>query len=216
MTPESDAQRFAKFQATANDSLKDHVILKDTQDSWIIGKPGRSEFKAQIIATYNGALIVYGDVDIVCFAYGGTSDKLALLDWMANRVDFDWYVTQKASIGTGYDFVHTFSHEQALWDIDREIADLREEMTAAEDNDDDGAEWGRLQTKVETWEYIREFVYDGESAEEIQRQILEAFEDSELPGRIGRATATRVYWAWMILRKCWELVHGRKPVEVSP
>lgn len=83
-----------------------HVITKrgDDHRRWLLqrlypdGKPDWT-FAAEVIVLEGGGLFVGGDIDHVVFSWG-PPDPVARLRWMGECRDLDYYVRQKARIGT--------------------------------------------------------------------------------------------------------------------
>jgi len=77
------------------------ILLQRTHDSgW--DDPDRrwdSTYLAEIIAAEAGRLIVHGDIPLVAFGYSG-GDMESRLRWIGGTTDVDYYIHQKASMGT--------------------------------------------------------------------------------------------------------------------
>jgi hypothetical protein len=99
-------QRLRKHQWSMSALLVEHQLQAESYwpggARWVVGKPGTSVLRFEVIAGICGSLIVHGDIDIVRFGhYSDRRDAWSRLQWMAFCTDVDYYVAQKASIGMG-------------------------------------------------------------------------------------------------------------------
>ena len=200
----------------AQQSLNEHQIRKSERRMfegveeafvepfmWLVGKPGSSFYQATVVVSYDGAVIVHGDVDIVCFqSYRGPGRAEGAIRWVAlSSLD---YLQSKAAIGTGREVTHDYCPEVALDDVLWQIEELEKEL-ADEDEDDPF-----VSKQIASWRKVEEAIRDGQHDSEVRELVYDELEDPELAGSIGDVPSARVIWAWMIVRKLHELIDSKE------
>jgi hypothetical protein len=94
-----------RVQARAQADFAGHVIRRAGDRDWTCYHRDadgrwRSEYWFDAFVTFDGAIVVQGDIDIVCFArYGRYAFPREVLNWMGRRDAVSTYVLEKASIG---------------------------------------------------------------------------------------------------------------------
>lgn len=157
---------------------------------WLIGRPGTFVYRVEILAGIGGSLMVHGDIDFVRFAhYGDHADAISRLYWMGFCHDLDYYVAQKAGIGSGHDHVDQYIQEVAEHEL-QEMADDQERSPPERDM----AAW--LLRQNVTWH---------------REDLLEAATrhsayDGELVHGLGIVPHQRVIYAHAALNKCASLI----------
>jgi hypothetical protein len=197
----------------AKDSFKDHVILQhpDPEDKlprWQIGKAnGSSVYRAEVIITYQGGVIIHGDIDLVHFqAYHGPGGARGIIRWVAES-NLD-YLTTKAAIGTG----------SVAWCYDPDVA-LDDALSYAEEGEKNPEDYRTFkdpdypslppETWAQRWRQVAERVADGDHEHAVAQLIYDKIEDAEYCD-IGKCPAPRVVWAWHMARKLHELLEAEE------
>lgn len=160
---EYNASRTLRLRWQAAAAFADHRLLGANYwkngARWLIGQKDRSEYRTEVIAGYGGSLVVHGDIDVCRFAhYGDKGDAWHRLCWMAYNTDLDYYVMQKAVIGTGPDSIPDFDTEAALDDLARFQKEIEEEEDESRDELLRVLKEAREHTesKEEMWRFIHE------------------------------------------------------------
>jgi hypothetical protein len=188
--------------------LSEHELLGETywaggrSAAWVIGTPGTSVYKVEIIAGIMGSLVVHGDFDFARFAhFGDREDAWSRLLWMAYCTDVGYYVAQKASIGL---------RRQATEEYDASVAehDLKYWIREAET---DGA--------AERANVLREALDEyADDEQELRRFLSENARTNDLwECRIGTVLRWDVIVSHVALNKCasllWEKYGAEGPKE---
>ena len=199
-------QREEQFAEMAKESFKDHVILASHETPylrWLVGRPnGSSVYQAEVLLTHRGSVIVYGDVDLVCFA-SYDAHHAGAVGWIATS-NLD-YLTSKAAMGTGREVAECWDPEVALddaWSYSEEDPDDYNDVHDPEDRDE------KLSWK-QGWEKIAEMISNGRSQEKVQESIYDMTDDSEYCG-IGICPSPRVIWAYHLVRRLHSLIEESK------
>lgn len=121
----AEEQRLRRIQWDSAAAVRHHELRDETYWShgarWRLASTG-SQYQCEIIAGAFGALLVHGDVAAVRFASGDAASAWALLLWLADCTDVEYYVTQKACIGSGPETVFEYDWTIAR-DSMREVAE---------------------------------------------------------------------------------------------
>jgi hypothetical protein len=198
----------------ARDSLKNHVILQrpnpeDKLPRWQIGQAnGSSIYRAEVIITYQGGVIVHGDIDLVHFqAYHGPGGARGIIQWVAES-NLN-YLTSKAAIGTG---------SAVAWCYDPDVA-LDDALSYAEEGEKNPEDYRTFkdrdypnepdETWSQRWRQIAERIEDGDHEHAVAQLVYDKIEDSEYCD-IGKCPAPRVAWAWRMARKLHELLEAEE------
>jgi hypothetical protein len=202
--------REKQFEDMAKDSFKDHVILQrpnpeDKLPRWQIGKPdGCSIYRAEVIITYQGGVIIHGDIDLVYFqAYHGPGEARGIITWVAESGLS--YLTTKASIGTG---------EAVAWCYDPDVA-LDDALSYAEEGEKNPEDYRGFsrddpeETWSKRWRQVAERIENGDHEHDVARAVYELIEDSEYCN-IGKCPAPRVVWAWHMVKKLHALLRAEE------
>lgn len=114
--------------------LAEHELLSETywsdgrEAAWVIGRPGTSVDRLEILAAMHGSLIVHGDWDLVRFAsYRDTSGAFDRLCWMGCHEDVGYYVREKSQIGTGRMLRDEYEEAVARFELRERIRDEGED-----------------------------------------------------------------------------------------
>jgi hypothetical protein len=159
---------------------------------WLIGVPGTFVYRTEIIAGIGGSLVVHGDIDLVRFAhYGDHADAWSRLCWMGACRDIDYYVGQKAGIGSGH----------RLTDYDEDVA--RHDLTWHLEQRDNAPEIR------EALERAREHADHRDAVREILGEVSHVQDSWEWLGEIGEVVAFRVVNAHAALHRCMHLLAAR-------
>jgi len=101
----------------ANACYADHALISQASDRWIIGRPGSSAFRTEVINLTLGGVYVGGDIDHLIFRYS-QDEGIERVRWMSRRRDAaDSYFLEKASIGSGRKLVYAWDLAVALDDL---------------------------------------------------------------------------------------------------
>lgn len=163
---------------------------------WRLGRPQpygyASEYACEIIAADFGTLIVHGDVEWVRFARYGGGGAWRRLCWIADSTDLDYYVAQKACIGSGREVVYQYNEAVA-----------RAELTEAAARWEQDGEHGQRAIRV-----VREAVQRAETETEL-RDFLAREEPELWEYQFGRVLQPRVVFAHAALQKCAALLREK-------
>jgi len=199
-------QREKTFLSLSESSLNEHQIQKterrgDEPFMWLVGAPGSCFYQATVVVSYDGAVIVHGDIDIVCFqAYRGPGGPVGAVRWVAlSGLD---YLQEKASIGTGREVAHDYCEEVALDDVLWQIKELKEQV-------DEEAVDGEIEKQIAGWRDVEQAIRDGKHEHYVREIAYEELGDPEIPSSIGDVPSARVIWAWMIVCKLHKLIEAQ-------
>lgn len=200
-TVDSDALHERARQAFSN-----HVIRKrdDISGRWILQKRYKDQpdqwdgnLWTEIVSLEGGKLYVGGDIDFVIFAY--YSDKLndhkAKVRWIGEHSDFNYYVHQKACIGTGYKLINRWDGDTAKEYIDQRLKDL--------DMEDDGA--FKMSLKMRT--LLEENFLDWDHEHTVYEVIADQLGYDWLCdcGSFGMTIDTRLYLTYAALQRLCQI-----------
>lgn len=201
-------ERLEGLKRDAEEVFSEHVLQRKDTTRWVIQRPKRSEFWAEIMKLEGGKLLIHGDIDPVIFAYysgGEDNSPEAVLQWVANMWDSPSYAQQKASIGSSSRAYTTdYDPQIAASDIQFLIDQYVEEFTAEE---------GGLETKEDEEIPEPEVItglkalfeqVDTLSAVEMWNEIYEVTGDVE-SSAVGDCIAPRVVYAVAAVRRLVEL-----------
>jgi hypothetical protein len=153
----------------------------------------RGDYWVTIVARH-GQVTVLGDIHPITFAtYSDSKDILGTLRWIGEHSDVDYYITQKASIGSGSARARCWDAQTARDEICDSLKngdlseDLRSDLDDAKDLTGDGA--------ALFWERVSD-------------EVHEAFESG-----VGMVTAPTVYYAHAAVARLCELLKGEKKWE---
>jgi hypothetical protein len=173
------ARDFAGHELLKCDEIsEDRAILR-------IGRPGCSIFMTEIAISLSH-VVLWGDIETCAFMGWDNGPWRAALKWLGARSDWH-YLQSKASQGTGWDAVRTYSTTAAKSDILRARRDGNIDRDPAR----------------EAWDCLA----NGGSAEQAGEALLEAGVDAESCD-IGEVLNSRVLCAVAAIRRAHELVNG--------
>lgn len=110
-------EREQQLLRMTENAFKDHVIRSRSQGRWRLRKRDHSEYWCEIVAMGGGGLCVWGDIDLVLFAYCSNSLPIAMVRWMGGTKSMD-YVAEKANIGGGRNSSEEFDADAAVEDLE--------------------------------------------------------------------------------------------------
>lgn len=209
-------RRDRELKRCAREAFEKHELVREIGASrWSLRRrmeDGRFSYVywVEIVVLEGGKLLVHGDIEAVIFAsYSGEGAPERVVRWMGDHPDFDYYVHQKASIGTGHKIVDALDDAAAADDILEEIAEDKERSEAcglASENTEtleEGLE--RLTRWSEPVEMVRNWLYDNLKDP-----------DTEWLARVGRVIDARVYFAHAAVRRLCEIWDARPLPEEVP
>lgn len=183
--PISAEEYSRRMQWYCADHFKDAELLAESYwdggrgARWVIGKPNTFVYRAEIIAGIGGSLLVHGDIDDVRFAsYGDRADAWSRLTWMGLCRDLDYYVEQKACIGTSRR-ERCYEPDVAVYDINRllEEREMDQRIVDAliEARDEHADDVHALRGCLDQVRYIDDFwEWGGDIGEVIETRIVNA------------------------------------------
>lgn len=113
-------ERETKVKDMAASLFAEHVITKRDTGRWLLKHPKRGAYWCEIVAMAHGGLCVWGDLDLVMFAYCTHSDPVEVVHWMGRHGDSMDYVAEKAATGS--------SRPRHEFDSDTACEDLKERL----------------------------------------------------------------------------------------
>lgn len=181
-------QHLERHRATAARAFENHRITKESDRRWLLQRLRDSgcpdwTYAAEVIVLEGGALYVGGDIAHVVFAHG-PRDPVARVRWMGECNDLDYYVRQKAVIGTGLESV-------SVWDVDVACDELRAWVA---ENPEDVRDREAIDEALETDD--RNSFY-----EHAHRGIGRQSEPWEVVADMGEVLSTRVIYAHAALAR---------------
>jgi hypothetical protein len=168
-------------------AFESHVITKRAEGRWLIqrlyadGVP-RSDYAAEIVSLWWGALLVGGDINHVIFArYSGSNE--AKVAWIGGDEEVTSYILEKATIGM----------EGPLLVWEKEEARVTLLAYCAQRKKDDPEEYAELEEAYkevlddfpDTWEAAAEALWEIDSETEVDLRVPDS----------------RVYYAHAAVRK---------------
>jgi hypothetical protein len=186
------------LQAQYDRLMERHVIISRLIESpglarFVVGRPGDSAYRAEVVVLCWGHLLVHGDVDTVVFGRCSYRGWRQIIAWLADT-NYD-YAEEKAAIGTGcQEMAREFEAEIAVGDV---LWLRREKHLSA--------------AAART---ILGLVMNGD-AHGARQMIYDETDDGELCD-IGMCTAQRVFMAQAILRRLDALLLAEEAVERAP
>jgi hypothetical protein len=181
---------------SAHEAFANHKIVSESDRRWslrreIDGKT-RSEFWTEIVVLDGGSMLVHGDIEHVIFSrYTDTKDPLDVLRWIGECTDFGWYVTQKATIGTGHELIEVID-DAAFRDDLKRIA-----------KEDRGA-------VIEIRDALRKLDYGEHPKMVLHDLCVSGKVDTESLVGVGKVTDARVYFAHAATKRLCELLVKRE------
>lgn len=192
----SEKEYIAEHVKLADSCLAEHQILYRDSNKVTVGKPGRSEYRCDLILS-GAYLIMVGDCDTMVFAYYSGKTVDGAIEWMA-RSDVSYYVRQKANIGMNNVACDDFDAEVALWEA-------RDFLRDAIEND--------CRT-VDSWRKVVEALEDEDREEWQENELADfmyrTFADPDFC-EIGLVPSHRLMWAWSIVRTAHRLLEAAGP-----
>lgn len=178
----------------AEKSFATHIITKRSEGRWLlqrIHKDGRPEwtFAAEVIALENNALFVGGDIDHVVFAYG-PPDPVRRVHWMGMCNDLEYYVEQKAKIGSA----NGARTERWVADVMKEELEAFRQQLREEEFDDEDVDDYAYQEALNSYEQS-EFL---NAATEAFSKIPDAWESY---GGMGLVLSPTIIYAHAALKR---------------
>ena len=191
----------------SKEAFKGHRIITHTEGRWLIARPGKYPgeydwcFATEVIADLWGkGMYVGGDTKPVIFS-GGPAHPEAKVRWMGGRKSGgDQYLVEKATTGTGKEVIEMFDADVARDDM----TVLQHEI--AEESEGDPA--------IEAIEDIKRCC-DEMGRDEVIRDLMEAYSDSERVYDIGVVVSPRVYYAHAALARLCELLDEKQKEETD-
>lgn len=187
----------------------EHQIVRETENSWLLKKPGTNEDWAEVVSLAAGTLLVHGDHDPVMF--GNMTDCRRpenVVHWMARERPDDEYFVQKARRVLGH------NADELIWDqtIERFREELEEMVAEARSADPGDSTWR------ETLEEVLEDANDSSDDEDIRRlqddiTSCPRFDSEWMP--TGRVISSRMIHAWAIIRRLSTLLKAREQADVT-
>lgn len=187
-------------------AFENHVITRRSEGRWLLqrqyedGKPDWT-MAAEVISLAGGALYVGGDIDFVIFSW--FSDSTAHEDkvrWMGKCNDLEYYVHQKACIGTGRELIDVY---------DAEVAEETLKEWLKDEQESNGRNYDRL----------KELIDDGLRYDDGRHELINRLYD-ELGhgfafdrGDVGIVMAPRVYCAHAALRRLCDLLDAERSAQ---
>jgi hypothetical protein len=180
-----------------------HVIAKESEGRWLLRKPyadGRGfdwTMAAEVISLAGGSLYVGGDIDFVIFSwYSDSADHEAKVRWMGRCSDIDYYVRQKAIIGTGRELVEQYDEDEARASLKWHYEDC---VRVGDD---------ALAAK------LAELLESGalEDRQALLHELYRAQPDlaADVGGTLGMVPHPRVYYAHAALRRLCDILDERQ------
>jgi len=193
----------------AREAFVGHQVSRQRDGRWLLQRPyadGRGwdwTMAAEVISLVGGGLYVGGDIDFVIFSWFSDSrDHEAKVRWMGRGTDLEYYVRQKAIIGTGRELIEVYDEDAARRALQAVLDDRLEDGEASELTDQ-----------------ISELLLHGDLADRdyMLRQLQETSSDFVADGgyRIGMVMAARVYYAHAALARLCDLLDARDAEEAS-
>ena len=195
MKPVSARDHVAQIQCDAEKAFASHALLRNDADRWRIGRPGSSTYWADIVAMSMGGLVVWGDIELVCFAYG-PKDPVARVHWMTTS-DLS-YVQEKAQIGS--------RHRGVATQFDPGVA-LHELRARIEESVADGLQMDARH--VEAIEDAIVAIRRGDGEDEMRRILYDAGLDTEWLCDVGVVTSTAVIYAHAAVKRLAALLEEK-------
>lgn len=198
-----------EYSADARKAFAAHVVSRESEGRWLLQRrypDGGFEWTmaAEVISLAGGALYVGGDIDYVIFSWfsdsGAHEDKVR---WMGRCTDLEYYVRQKAAIGTGRDLVEMYDADEARRQLERDVDDR--------ENDDPGDSLARE---------LRALLSDGldfEDRDALLHAIYEISSDfaTDVCAHLGIVTHPRVYYAHAALARLCDLLDARQGLSLG-
>jgi len=201
-TPADDAQttrdhRSAGILARAVDTFKTCTLIRSTHGHWQVGARGDRGPRAEVLATYDGGLIVLqpgihgGDDELVHFAMRRQGHAARQLVHEAAHASLE-RLAHTAIRGAGDAAACCYDPGVALADVD------------------DLLSW-RPPGERDRWIHVRYMVLrGGDDARAIDMALDRLFPEDERPPGLGMCIAPRVHRAVALVRKLDELLDERK------
>jgi len=203
MTP-SEQQRHDRLMQLAVEAFASHELRQHRSERWLIQRcdAGRWSgfYSAEIIDGAHGELIVTGDINHVIFAGGDKCDPRDRVRWIGRCESFDYYVRQKAVIGTGRELIETYDA-----DVARDgLAELRAERLEALRERGLGADGDRF---LGIYEEAASYLSD---RSELVSFLCDRGIDPEVLEDLGVVIAPRLYYAYAACRRLSEIFDAQE------
>ncbi len=194
--------RSQRLTEQARRQFATHQISKRSAGRWLLQRRYNDNtgwdwtMAAEVISLVGGALFVGGDIFHVIFGwYSDSADHGRKLRWMGKCDDIEYYVHQKAVIGTGRELVDVYDENAAR--------DYVDDWSKQERKDGNIKLADKLQRLLEPYGGI-----DWENGHGIVQELADELGWDEMSERygIGQVMADRVYYAHAALRRLCEIL----------
>lgn len=133
----SPDKRREQLMSEARAAFERHELRRSSEGRWSLHRKlsdgsWDSIFWIEVIVLAGGKLLVHGDIEHVLFAYYSDRDPLNVVRWMGQCRDIDYYVHQKATIGTGRKAIDTDDDRVAAWQLAARIEDEKDQLRQVE------------------------------------------------------------------------------------
>jgi hypothetical protein len=196
----------------AKENYQNHQIVKSSEGRWLLQKRyeddsgWESNFWTEIVSLHGGQLYVGGDIDHVIFAYysapedirGTSYEHLAKVRWMGKDTDFDYYIRQKATMGTGRQLIEVYDEELAEEYIRDYIKELKECIDASSEQQD----------RIDELEDLVDSSLEDE--QHTMQELWRIDPDFAMDCGSFRVTAPRLYFAHAALARLCELLDAER------
>lgn len=198
-----------RLQWFAADAFKDHVLRSELYYDegncarWLIGKPGTGVMLAEIFAGVTGSLIVHGDCDWCRFAhYSDHRGAWNRLCWMARCTDVDYYVAQKARIGSARCYNDHLEYDSEV--ADHDIRLYLTELQSTDPNPELVEVLTQALESVESETELRQFLADRDRGWDLWEH------------HFGSVTPAPVVFAHAALQRLYRLLEAKYGPEGPP
>lgn len=216
--PSSEPQsRHDRLLAQAREAFAEHVIRKQSEGRWLLQKRHPNGgwtwiMGVEVISLAHGQLYVGGDIEHVIYAYYGDKpgNHEAKVRWMGRCHDVDYYVAQKACVGTGRSLTEVYDSDAAEETIAHWGAEYRKESETAWPED-----VKRNIACAEALEAFLEYPGAGFTHHELLDSLARELGDywqiiMEERWDVGMVLAPRVYYTHAALRRLCDLLDERQ------
>jgi len=173
-----------KLLVQAYNDFASHEITRETETSWTLRGNDTMHLWAQIVVLEGNSVLVFGDVETVLFQWWDTSIEPERILRTVSRSNLQ-YLASKAAVGMGSDF-EAYTVDRGVLIEDLQDA-LREEIEEGEYGDDVCVDMYRR--------LIRDLQAGDIAAEDVDAEIYEETEDSEMLGSYGRVPDQKMFYA---------------------
>lgn len=173
---------------TKHELVYEHVDVDANIGVWRIRQPDARAFHLTVCASA-GQLTCFGDVEPLTFAYG-PSNPVQCVNWIGRCDDMDYYVPQKAVIGSEHDAVWRYDIATAEEQLRTYVADSESGLT--------------VRQRVALRNFIHEYGV-ADTLEETVGVLIQCGVDDP-PTDFGLVLSWRVWNCWAGVRRLAELL----------